>query len=155
SARAHGRARRFIDSFDTGDQQMTRRRWLSLAIFALAAFLAAGPAAAQLAPTGGHYAMQASDTGFAGGVTASRGSSAPVPLALPGARGGLPVPVGIVYSERGVGAAGPGFDVPLSYIRRDLTFAHRRPKGDSGTTPQPRERVSLVLGGQSHELVKI
>src|SRR5262249_44628336 len=64
------------------------------------------------------------------------------------------VPVAIVYGGRRVGAAGLGWDVPLSYIQRDLTFAHRRPKGNSGTSPQPRERVSLTLGGESLELVK-
>jgi hypothetical protein len=35
--------------------------------------LAARPAAAQLAPTGGHYASQPSDTGFAGAVNSSGG----------------------------------------------------------------------------------
>jgi hypothetical protein len=62
--------------------------------------------------------------------------------------------VAIVWGERGIGAAGLGWDVPLSYIRRDLTFAHRPPKGLSGAAPEPRERVTLVLGGQSHELVR-
>ena len=46
---------------------MTWRRWLSLAVFFLAVPLAVRPAAAQLAPTGGHYANQPSDTGFTGG----------------------------------------------------------------------------------------
>ena len=133
---------------------MTSRRWQSVAIVSIAASLAARPAAAQLAPTGGHYAMQASDSGFAGEVNSSGGYGASVPLDLPAARGGLPVPVAIVYGERGVGAAGLGWDVPLSYIRRDLTFAHRRPLGTSGAIPQARERVSLVLGGQTHELVR-
>jgi len=39
------------------------------------------------------------------------------------------VPVQITYSERGVGAAGRGWDVPLSYIRDDTTVIRRRPKG--------------------------
>jgi hypothetical protein len=33
------------------------------------------------------------------------------------------------YSDRGIGAAGRGWDVPLSYIRRDTTIVHRRPTG--------------------------
>src|SRR5262249_54481258 len=136
---------------DTGDLQMRGRSWLSLAIVSIAA-LVAGPAAAQLAPTGGHYAARASDTGFTGGVTVSGGYSASVPLDLPGARGGLPVPVAIVYGERGVGAAGLGWDVPLSYIRRDLTVAHLPPPGPSRAAPQPRHRVMLVLGGTPMEV---
>src|SRR5689334_8414832 len=133
---------------------MTQARWQYLAILYVMMSLAARPAAAQLAPTGGHYAGRASDTGFEGSVNSSGGYSASVPLDLPGARGGLPVPVAIVYGERGVGAAGLGFDVPLSYIRRDATFAHRRPVGTSGAAPQARERVTLVLGGQAQDLVR-
>ena len=52
--------------------------------------LSVRPAAAQLAPTGGHYANQPSDTGFTGGVSSSGGYSTSVPLDLPGARNGLP-----------------------------------------------------------------
>src|SRR5262245_37502365 len=131
---------------------MTLKCWQSVAIVSIAASLVARPAAAQLAPTGGHYPSSAPESG--GGVNASGGYSASIPLDFPGARGGLPVPVAIVYGERGVGAAGLGWDVPLSYIRRDLTFAHRRPMGTDAAGPQARERVSLVLGGQSHELGK-
>ena len=68
---------------------MTWRRWLSSFVtVSLAAALSARPAAAQLAPTGGHYAAQPSDTGFTGGVSSSGGYSTSVPLDLPGARGG-------------------------------------------------------------------
>src|SRR5262245_30552087 len=132
---------------------MMWRRWLSLTALFLTASLTARPAAAQLAPTGAHYANQAADTGFAGDVNASGGYGAQVPLDLPAARGGLPVPVQITYGERGVGAAGLGWDVPLSYIRRDRTFAHRRPMGTSSSGPEARERVTVVLGGRSLELV--
>ncbi|HET6195003.1 MAG TPA: hypothetical protein VFE12_04585, partial [Acetobacteraceae bacterium] len=90
--------------------------------------------------------------GFAG-ANSSGGYSASVPLDLPPARGGLPVPVQIRYSERGVGAAGRGWDVPLSYIRRDTTIVRRRPLGTANVAPQGREQVSLVLDGQPVELV--
>ncbi|WP_147445092.1 hypothetical protein, partial [Corallococcus sp. CA053C] len=51
---------------------------------------------AQLAPTGGHYAGRASDTGTEpGSVNASGGYSASIPLELPAARGDLPVPLSI------------------------------------------------------------
>src|SRR5687767_14850323 len=102
---------------------MTWGHWRSFAMFALTISLTARPAAAQLAPTGGHYASQPSDTGFAGAVNSSGGYGASIPLDLPGARGGLPVPVSIVYGGRGVGAAGLGWDVPLSYVIRDHTIA--------------------------------
>src|SRR5882672_11498479 len=102
---------------------MMLRRWLSLGCFVFGALSAPGSAAAQLAPTGGHYAARASDTGYEGMVNSLGGYQASVPLDLPASRGGLPVPVQIVYGVRGVGAAGIGWDVPLSYIRRDTTFA--------------------------------
>ena len=49
----------------------------------LTVLLAPLPAAAQLAPTGGHYAARASDTGFAGAVNSSGGYGASVPLTCP------------------------------------------------------------------------
>lgn len=133
---------------------MTWRSWFPLAAASLAAALSARPAAAQLAPTGGHYANQSSDGGFAGSVNSSGGYGASVPLELPGARGGLPIPVQIVYGEHGVGAAGLGWDVPMSFVRRDTTVAHRRPMQGADGTPQARERVSLVLDGRTLELVR-
>ena len=45
---------------------MERRRLLSFAVVSLIAAAGIRPAAAQLAPTGAHYAAQASDTGFSG-----------------------------------------------------------------------------------------
>lgn len=129
------------------------RHWFSLGCLALGLSLAPTPASAQLAPTGAHYAARASDTGFQGGVTSSGGYQAAVPLDLPGARGGVPVPVQVVYAERGFGAAGLGWDVPLSYLRVDTTLAHRRPKGNPGAAPQPREQVFVVLEGRRVDLV--
>ncbi|RYZ42418.1 MAG: hypothetical protein EOO71_07965 [Myxococcaceae bacterium] len=107
---------------------------------------------AQLAPTGGHYAGRPSDTGTSlGAVNASGGYSASIPLDLPGSRGGLPVPVSIGYGARGVGAVGLGWDIPLSYVRRDTSFAHRKPRVGTGV-PSGREQVTLSLQGQTLEL---
>ncbi|HSR98665.1 MAG TPA: hypothetical protein VLM79_16530, partial [Kofleriaceae bacterium] len=117
-----------------------------------AASLAPRPAAAQLAPTGGHYAAQATDGG--GGPNSSGGYGASIPLDLPGAQHGLSVPVQVVYNGQGFGTAGVGWDVPLSYIRRDTTIAHRRPKAAADGSPQARERVSMMLGGRAIELVQ-
>jgi hypothetical protein len=109
---------------------------------------------AQLAPTGGHYAGRPSDTGFEpGAVNASGGFTATVPIDLPGARGGLPIPLQIISGARGVGAAGLGWDIPLSYVRRDTTYQHRRPAIGNDTPPRGRERVFLSLQGRILDLV--
>jgi RHS repeat-associated protein len=137
---------------------MVKRRWVSSVCLATTALLAATPPAdAQLAPTGSHYGGRPSDTGRTGFVNSTGGYAASLPLDLPAARNGLPVPVQVSYSEHGVGTAGLGWDVPLSYIRRDVTFAHRRPAGSpgmAGLPPVAREQVSLVLEGRRFELVK-
>src|SRR5262249_28754807 len=64
-------------------------------------------ALAQLAPagTGDHHAARASDTGFAGEVGSSGRYNASVQMDLPSARGGLPVPVQVVFGGRRFGAA--------------------------------------------------
>src|SRR6266436_2656924 len=135
---------------------MPQFRWFLIALFPM--FLIAlfpmvvAPAFGQLAPTGEHYAGRASDTGFTGGLVNQTGTyAATVPLDLPAARGGLPVPLQIVYGAHGAGAAGLGWDIPLSYIQRDRTFAHRRPLSAPGTLPVPRERTYLSLLGQTVE----
>lgn len=109
---------------------------------------------AQIAPTGGHYAGRASDTGFQpGAVNASGGYATSVPLDLPPARGGLPIPLRVVSGGRGPGAAGVGWDVSLSYLRRDVTYQHRRPEFGSDSAPAPREKVTLSLLGRNVDLV--
>jgi hypothetical protein len=109
---------------------------------------------AQLAPTGDHYAGRSSDTGFEpGAVNASGGYTASVPLDLPAARGNLPIPLQITSGARGVGAAGLGWDIPLSYVRRDTTFQHRRPAIGNDTPPQGREKVLVSLQGRALDLV--
>jgi hypothetical protein len=109
---------------------------------------------AQLAPTGEHYAGRASDTGYGGTVVNATGTFASaIPLELPPARGDLPILLQITYGARSVGAAGLGWDLPLSYIQHDRTFAYRRPESSPGVLPSPRERAYLSLGGQSVELV--
>ena len=68
---------------------------LARSLAAILGLAAAVPsvALAQMAPTGEHYAARASDTGFAGAVNSSGGYGTSVPLDLPGARGGLSVPL--------------------------------------------------------------
>jgi RHS repeat-associated protein len=133
---------------------MTWRSWLVFGLASLTIGLSGGTATAQLAPVGAHHAARASDTGHAGMVNSSGGYGSSVPLDLPPARGGLPIPVQLVYGGRGIGAAGLGWDVPLSFIARDTTLARRRPGDASNVAPQPREQVSLALDGRRLELVK-
>jgi hypothetical protein len=78
---------------------MVRRRLISSLCLAMAASFAAAPAEAQLAPTGGHYGGRPSDTGHGGFVNSTGGYAASIPLDLPSARNGLPVPVQVNYSE--------------------------------------------------------
>lgn len=125
-------------------------RSLLLAIVALA--LIPQRVSAQLAPTGGHYAARPSDTGH--GVGPNGAYSASVPLDLIPASTDLPIPFAIVHGGSGFGAAGWGWDVPLSYVYVDATFNHRRPDDTPNATPQPRERVSVSLLGQRIDFVR-
>jgi RHS repeat-associated protein len=105
------------------------------------------PAAAQVAPTGSHYAARASDTGHEG-PNESGGYSTSLPLDLPSARGGLPVPVAVVSGKRGFGAAGLGWDVPLSFVHVDKSFGHRRPAVTTTGSVLARERITVTLPGR-------
>ena len=124
--------------------------WLTL--FAMTS-LWSRPSAAQLAPTGAHYAGRPSDTGHSG-PNDQGGYPASIPLDLPSSRGGLPLPVQIVSGARGFGAAGVGWDIPLSYVFVDDSYAHRRPAMAPGVGVTPRERISLSLLGRSVEMLR-
>jgi RHS repeat-associated protein len=131
-----------------------RCRWIPVLSTIIAASLGSAPAQAQLAPTGAHYAARSSDTGFSGAVNSQGGYSATVPLELPRARGDLPIPVRVSYGGHRFGAAGLGWEVPLSYILVDTTLARTRPFNDPGTAVQVRPRASLMLDGNRTELVR-
>lgn len=132
---------------------MTWRRWVSFGFALLSISLATKPVSAQLATANGHDGGNAVARGFAG-LSNSGAYSAAIPLNLPSERAGLPIPVQITYSEHGVGAAGLRWDVPLSFIRRDVTFAGRRPVGIPNVAPQPREQVVLMLDGRRMDLIR-
>lgn len=53
-----------------------------------------------------------------------------------GVHGGLPVPLHVVYGSTSVGAAGVGWDIPLSCIRRDVTLTRHRPISIQDSFPQ-------------------
>ena len=125
-------------------------KWL---LFAIVSSLAE-QASAQLAPSGEHYAGRASDTGYGGTVVDATGNfPVAVPLVLPPARGGLPIPLQISYGARGVGAAGTGWDLPLSYLRRSNTLAHGRPPSGPNEIPKLQQRTTLSLLGQNAQLL--
>ncbi len=108
---------------------------------------------AQIAPTGAHYAGRPSDTGHAG-PSDSGGYPGSIPLDLPASRGGLPLPRQVVSGAKGFGAAGVGWDVPLSYVLVDRSFVHRRPAMTPCATPMPRERILVSLLGQRVEMIR-
>lgn len=128
------------------------RQLAALIVFS-AALLVSRSSAAQIAPTGAHYAGRPSDTGHAG-PNDSGGYAASIPLDLPASRGGLPLPLQVSSGAKGFGAAGVGWDVPLSYVLVDRSFVHRRPAMTPGATPTPRERITVSLLGQRVEMIR-
>jgi RHS repeat-associated protein len=128
---------------------------LRFAIYLAAVSMASSGVWAQLAPTGSHYAGRASDTGHTGDSFGTTGAyPASIPLDLPPERAGLPVPLQIVYTGLATGAAGLGWDIPLSYVKREKTFAKRRPAFGQFVLPEPREQMQLSLPGQTVHLVR-
>jgi RHS repeat-associated protein len=132
-----------------------KRIAVQLSFFMLVLSMLPSGVAAQMAPTGSHYAGRASDTGHAAGSVGATGTHATsIPLDLPPDGAGLPLPLQIVHSGGGVGAAGLGWEIPLSYVRSERTFAHRRPAFGESVLPAPRQRTQLSLLGQNIDLVR-
>lgn len=117
-------------------------------------------AGAQLAPVAGAHYDGLAGTGFQGSASASGGYGTSVPLELPPARGGLPVPVQIAYNGgRNVGAAGLGWEVPVSFVLRAADTARRRPAPQAFSVDAPApltapERWTLHLLGTAVDLVR-
>lgn len=127
----------------------TRFRWL---VFVVGLCVLPRASEAQLAPTGAHYGARSTDTGFSG-ADAGGGYSTSIPLDLPPARGGLPLPVQIVSGTRAYGAFGLGWDLPISVVHIDRSIAHRRPGGAPNRPISDRQRVTVSLPGRSSEMV--
>lgn len=109
---------------------------------------------AQIAPSGTHYATRPSDTGHdAVGPNQNGGFAPALPLDLPPARGGLPIPLQVAFGTRGFGAAGVGWDIPLSYVLIEQSFAHHRPAYNPGASATPRERVTVALPGRQADMI--
>src|SRR4051794_30037957 len=106
---------------------LSRSRALTRSLAALGVVLAcallSSAAGAQDAPVIGVHNATGVGAGGGGDFATS------VPLDLPSVRGGLPLPLQVVRGGNRVGAAGLGFEVPFSSIRREHTVAYRRPVG--------------------------
>src|SRR5262245_50481440 len=121
-------------------------RRYKLLILATALIASPASAAEEAAPTGAHQSGRTTDTGYTNLVNATGGLSQSVPLMFPPSRRGLGVPVQVVYGGKRMGAAGLGWDVPLSYVLRDMTIHRRLPDRASHTNALvPRARLGLVL----------
>jgi hypothetical protein len=112
------------------------------------------PVFAQLAPSGEHYAGRPSDTGYGGAAVDSTGGfPTSVSLELPAARDGLPIPLQVSYGAHGVGAAGVGWNLPLSFLQQGNTLAHLRPQSAPDVLPSLTKRTTLSLFGQTTDLL--
>ncbi len=112
------------------------------ALLCLLAFT--GHAGAQITPVGGHHPTRGPGGGLEAGVSPTGGYNTAVPLELPSPRGQIPVPLTVTYTGgTRAGAAGVGFDVPLSYVRMSRQLRGRKPAIDGGPPP---ERLFLSIG---------
>jgi len=91
-------------------------------------------------------------------VTPAGTVSLSVPLSLPPARGGVPIPLRIVHDGSGRGGElGVGWSIPFTYVEKTETFAHTRPKyfADPNRAPEPLDRVYLSLDGAKMLMVPV
>jgi RHS repeat-associated protein len=107
-----------------------------------------GYVSATLAPIGAHHAGRGADVGGGGG-----GYGTAVALDFPGERGGLPIPVSVINGGPALGAAGRGWDVPLSMIRENRSMAGRRPTSNISAEPSAPLQMTLTLLGRSVTLI--
>ncbi|HUQ97820.1 MAG TPA: hypothetical protein VM166_00105 [Gemmatimonadaceae bacterium] len=119
----------------------------------LAALIVGSPAIAQaqVSPQGAHHTSVGGGAGLSSPLSPTGGFAASVPLDLPSPRGGLPVPLSIVYNgSTRAGAAGVGWDVPLSYVSRSRGAFKRKPSTADGSAA---ERIYVSLGGAPQLMV--
>jgi hypothetical protein len=128
-----------------------RRRAACALTLAAIAVVAPAVGRAQLAPAS-YHATVGEGTGLGGQVSPTGGFSAEVPLDLPAARGGVPIPLRVVYTGQArAGAAGVGWDVPMSYVAWQ-TDAHTKPAARGVEDERPR-RLILALDGAAERML--
>lgn len=91
-------------------------------------------------------------------VTPAGTVSLSVPMSLPPARGGVPIPLRIVHDGSGRGGElGVGWSIPFTYVEKTETFAHTRPKyfADPNRAPEPLDRIYLSLDGAKMLMVPV
>ncbi len=124
--------------------------WMGLLLF----LASDTPAWAQAGPDGPHHATEGPGAGLASGPSPTGGLPASIPLELPAPRGHIPIPVSIVYTgSTRAGAAGAGWDVPISYVRYSATSWRRFPGGGTPGTDNAPGRVIVSTGGAPQLMV--
>ena len=104
---------------------------------------------------GPSYAGRASDSGTTSGiVNSSGGYEVSIPFDLPPTRDGTPVPFGVNYGGRRAGAAGLGWDIPLTYIFQDTTIAHRKPANRPDLAPTPMVPIEMSFNGETIDILE-
>jgi RHS repeat-associated protein len=130
------------------------RRTVCLAIALLLWSPSAAPA--QIAPVGAHHLNVGPAAGGGGAPTPIGTYSQSVPLELPSGRGNIPIPLAVVYTgSPSLGAAGSGWDIPLSYMRISHSTMRRKPTFSSFYANNPIEsapRVVVSIGGNAMQM---
>ncbi len=109
--------------------------------------------AQQVSPVGADDTTVGPGTGVLSPVSATGGYQTVAPIELPKSRGRFTIPFAVRYvGGPSTGAAGVGWDVPLSFVRRSDTWWRRKPVSYVPDFVIP-ERIVLSLGGQSFYMV--
>ncbi|HTK16588.1 MAG TPA: VCBS repeat-containing protein, partial [Acidimicrobiia bacterium] len=135
---------------------MSISRFAGALVGALLFSTATARAQSPVAPMGAQNVALGPGTGVTAPVSPTGGVAASVPLSLPAARGGVPVPLSIIYTGSArVGAAGAGWDIPLSYVRVSSSATRRKPSVSSSSDLQGvvGEQITVTLGGATTIMV--
>ncbi|MBI4510125.1 MAG: RHS repeat-associated core domain-containing protein [Deltaproteobacteria bacterium] len=130
---------------------------LVLAILLLAPAASIAEEVPERGPHEGSGVPQAEGSSGTASVSPTGKYSTSIPLGLPSPRGGLPLPLSVVYTGSGAaGAAGVGWDIPLSFVRRSTTLSGRKPSTAwNSDEPRADERVELHLAGSTALMRKL
>jgi RHS repeat-associated protein len=114
-------------------------------------------ATAQVAPVGAHDTTVGPGAGLEPVASPTGAFSTAVPLSLPPSRSGIPVPVQITYQgTTRAGAAGSGWDVPLSFVRVSSSTMRRKPslENSGSVADAAATRVFVALDGAPMLMVR-